>query len=96
MGEGVTIDRINNNGNYEPGNLRWADLHVQSANQGKRSNNTSGYTGIEKSRNRYISTIKINYKLKWIGAYHTAYDAAKARDKYIIDNKLFEYPLQTI
>lgn len=29
----LTIDRINNNGNYERGNLRWATWHVQRTNQ---------------------------------------------------------------
>lgn len=28
-----TIDRVDNNGNYEPGNLRWADWETQRANQ---------------------------------------------------------------
>jgi len=34
--EGVSIDRIDNNGNYEPSNCRWVELSVQSQN--KRSN----------------------------------------------------------
>lgn len=31
--EGITLDRIDNNGNYEPGNCKWADRKTQRLNQ---------------------------------------------------------------
>lgn len=41
--EGYTLDRINNNGNYEPNNLRWADTKTQCRN--KSNNHLVEYEG---------------------------------------------------
>lgn len=41
--EGYTLDRIDNNGNYEPENVRWADRKTQGRN--KRNNRIVEYQG---------------------------------------------------
>lgn len=44
--KGYTLDRINNDGNYERGNLRWASKVQQSTNRRMNKNNTTGFKGV--------------------------------------------------
>lgn len=44
--EGLTLDRIDVNGNYEADNCRWADGSTQCMNKRKHTRNTSGRTGV--------------------------------------------------
>lgn len=92
--EGLTLDRIDNNGNYIPSNLRWTNMHVQVANQRIRKNNTSGFRGVCKNGEKYQSTIRVNKVYNHIGTFPTIIQAAEARNNYIVKHGLFEYPVQ--
>lgn len=91
--EGLELDRINNEGEYSKDNCRWSTKTVQERNTRRiHKHNTSGYRGVTLLKSgaspKYMSSLKINGKSKYIGTYPTVIDAAKARDKYIIDNNL--------
>ncbi|MDW0189357.1 MAG: hypothetical protein QOA70_06870 [Nitrososphaeraceae archaeon] len=94
---GLSLDRKDSKKGYGPKNCRFIPLKHQTRNIGIRTCNTSGFIGVSMlSNGKYKAGIGINRKSKWIGQYDTAISAAKARDKYIIDNKLSNYKLNAI
>lgn len=56
---GMTIERIDNNGNYEPGNCRWASKPEQSVN--KRTNVFIERDGQTKTLSQWCNELGINY-----------------------------------
>lgn len=89
--EGLSIDRIDNNKGYFKDNCRWTDKMVQNRNTRKiRKNNKSGYRGVYfyKRDNIWAANIRVNNKAVYLGRFKTAFEGAKAYDKYIIDNNL--------
>ncbi len=93
---GLTIDRRNNDGNYEPGNMRWADAHTQVVNRRIQRCNTSGYIGVsfKKKISKWGAYITVNLNTIILGCYIDIRDAVNARNQYIIDNNLTEYKIQ--
>ncbi len=91
---GMTLDREKNNEGYFPGNVRWVSRHIQSANSRLRSDNTSGYRGVVKKLDGWLSQIVVNSIHYDLGTYSTPEGAVEARNKYIIENNLTEYKIQ--
>lgn len=56
--KGFTLDRINNDGNYEPSNCRWANWRTQTTN--KSSNVFIEFNGVTKTITEWSETIGIH------------------------------------
>lgn len=71
-----TLDRIDNDGNYQPGNVRWATQKEQSANKRYRRSNT-GITGV-----RFIGhAYEVMLARRYIGRFSTLEEAIEARKR---------------
>lgn len=74
-GSGWSIGRIDNNGWYTYGNIRWETKEQQARNHSKQKNNTSGVTGVKFS----TKIINGNTYTAWVTSWN--YESRKKKTK---------------
>jgi len=84
--KGYTLDRIDNDGNYETGNLRWADRATQKLNSRIPKTNKTTAIGVSYIRGRYQAFVGHNRKHIYIGVYSTLKEAVIARNEYVVSH----------
>lgn len=75
--EGLTIERIDVNGNYEPSNCRWATRLEQARNM--RAKTSTGISGVLTAGKYWRADIYSPYKKEYLGSYRDFFEACCAR-----------------
>ena len=84
--EGHTLDRIESTGNYEPGNIRWANIQTQNLNRRHKIGKLGHRYIRQVSSGRFQVNISRKNNRQYIGTYDTIEEASVARDKWLYEN----------
>ncbi len=75
------VDHLNHNGlDNRRGNLRPCTASENFHNRRAHKNNSSGYVGVSKARNKWRASLCMNYQVFDLGFYRTPEEAARAYD----------------
>lgn len=86
---GLTIERIDVNGDYTPNNCKWIAPEKQKENKRLlQKNNTSGYRCVHLDNKKYISVIEVDGEKKQLLTNDNPILCARAYDIYVIIHKL--------
>ena len=81
---GMSLDRINNDGNYSPDNCRWATYSVQNANRALIGKH------ISKKGNQFILQISIKPFTRFVKGYPNLETAENARADCLFEREIYK------
>ena len=87
--DNLTIERIDSNSNYYPGNCKFITNEEQALNRRTRIDNKYGVRGVSwsKGHKKLILRLSANGKRVFVGLYNSLDDAIKAKQIFMENNK---------